>query len=831
MELVYSVGPADKNVLHSVGHSDSSKICSCWSKNNLLAYTWEKVVDGFIERYISILDPNKPWNVQNIPLGSSSVTCLLWNERGMKLLYATSNGLCVVYGSSENLTNVWKEKPNLNSDLHSEVILAAAWLCAGKNLQFNPDKPRDGRDVEPKEKFSRMNQAPTLTQTGGQAMEGYVVVTPSGILAVKCLTPIQQPVSAKTQLKNVTSSLRVADIAFNTDGNIIVMASNGNIHSPVQFWSIKITYNEDALRLSFDVDVMPNITLECIARDISCPYTTVSHLCFVSHPNSDHVIICASHSSGSIIEGWLFKEHKEPPPDIHPAFVSQSVMEEKIKRWKKVMTSHDLPKILDLSVPTISMLSSSIKHAAEMNLFNILGVCIIFPNNVIKFLHKIMLAELYTYQVSENILSDMDSVIGKKRSFSTGLVSTINHVKLSPMSCALSVFDNHGNILMFKIPPSFAKGTTPQLMVHSLVQMLGFCSRTGRERWDVLLLIDDSYVKHVCDQIREELRSYPKEIQDMLSTKLLSLEMSMYQRSLQYAEATDCYLRMMFNAISVVFRTLLKPPHNSNDEHSPADKLHEACASSFETDITRFLQSVDTDQKILQSLQQLIQYVADVALYLVTVLPQIAHGVRNVPGASLIRNREFLENVRELLVIVQMWKLLKSACAPAFFGMDDTVDWLHVVFKYLTELFRVVSSPDFKGQFPENVVESSRSLCNRIIVPPIDVITPVDGVLQRLKPIRSLRFEFGQKPQPVHISNAFMSAHHVRVVDDVKVDHLRRIYLGVTPTTQLKSCNRCGIISMLHGTQGSILDFWTKRFSSYCICGGSWHLENNVVKK
>lgn len=830
MELVYSVGPQEKNLLHSVGHSDSSKICSCWSKNNLLAYTWEKVVNGFIERYISILDPNKPWNIQNIPLGSSSVTCLQWNERGMKLLYATSNGLCVVWGSSENLTNVWKEKPNLNSDLHSEVILATAWLCAGRNFQFSPDKPRDLRDGDTREKCSRTTQAPTLTQTGGQAMEGYVVVTPSGILAVKCLTPIQQPVSAKTQLKNVISSLRVADIAFSIDGNIVVMASNGNIHSPVQFWSVKITYNEDALCLSFDVDVMPSVTLECIGRDIPCPYTTISHLCFVSRPSSDHVIICASHSSGSIIEGWLFKEHKEPPPDLHPAFVSQCVMEEKIKRWKKVMTSHDLPKILDLSVPPVS-LSSSIKTVSDMNLLNILGVCIIFPNNVIKFLHKIMLADLYTYQISENILSDVDAVIGKKRSYSEGIVSTINHVELSPMSCALSVFDNHGNILMFKVPPSFAKGTTTQLMVHSLVQMLCFCIRIGHDRWDVLLHIDNNYVNPVCDQIREEFHAYPKEVQEMLSTKLLSLEMSIYQRSSKYAEASDCYLRLMFKAISVVFRTLLKPPHNSNDEQSPVDKLHKACASSFETDITTFLQSVDTDQKILQSLQQLIQYVADVALYLVTLLPQITHGISSVPGASLIRNREFLENLRELLVIIQMWKLLKSACAPAFFGLDDNIDWLHVVFKSLTELVRVVSSPDFKGQFPESVVESSRSLCNRVIVPPIDIITPVDGILQRMKSKRPFRFEFGQKPPTVHISNAFMSMHHARVDDNVKVDHLRRIYLGVTPTAQLKSCNRCGIVSMLHGTQGSILDFWVKRFSSSCICGGSWHLENNLVKK
>lgn len=47
-------------------------------------------------------------------------------------------------------------------------------------------------------------------------------------------------------------------------------------------------------------------------------------------------------------------------------------------------------------------------------------------------------------------------------------------------------------------------------------------------------------------------------------------------------------------------------------------------STSYETDINKFSQVFDdTDLHTLQSLQQLIQWVADISLYLLSVVPQV----------------------------------------------------------------------------------------------------------------------------------------------------------------------------------------------------------------
>lgn len=128
----------------------------------------------------------------------------------------------------------------------------------------------------------------------------------------------------------------------------------------------------------------------------------------------------------------------------------------------------------------------------------------------------------------------------------------------------------------------------------------------------------------------------------------------------------------------------------------------------------------------LQSLQQLIQWVADLALSLLARLP---HGVRpsgvspigemlNMSNSlslniyvkfllddfpcikylillqyDLLRDYKALNTLRELLVIIRIWGLLRKTCLPVFVRCSDSLDILAHIFKLLTRLVQS-SEPD-----------------------------------------------------------------------------------------------------------------------------------------
>nr|XP_039257830.1 mediator of RNA polymerase II transcription subunit 16-like [Styela clava] len=819
MELVYRISSNAKSSVQSLGHSSSSSpISATWSCNNLLAYPWEKVVKGYTERYVSIIDPNQPWDVHTISFDKASVKTLQWNQTGNKLLCSTSTGFCNVWISSNHLTNVWKEKSTYGCDLQGEDILASSWLSNGRKVVLHVDKLDN-----PKEKISRAHHRPSLAQLGGQPMEGYISVTGSGLVVVKCITVTQDdaPIVAKAQLSN-TENFMLADIVYSNQGNIIVMATDCDINNPIKFWTIELRYNNDTNKLSLEVDVLPNITLKCV-EDSAGKYNCITHARFVTGTSTECVVICAAGSTGSTVESWILKKVQ---PQVHPSFSSMSSSIEKMQKWQFVLSTPLSQRAVSISIPSIPVSSqtASIKAANEKNFFCGNAIAVAFPNNSIQLLHRITLAPLLTHSISDDLNQTTTTVLGKRQR-KEDINSTIQHIEFSATSCALAVFDNNANLMMYKIAPWLQKMSPVGWMAaHHISQLLYFCIISGHEWWDVLLHMQTSTVNLVCEQLSKEFSNQSPPMQQMLKSRMLSVKISIYQQSHRTADAVDCHLRLMFEAITVVFRSLLQPPHDSMDDQAPADKLHEVCSSSFETDINKLLQCVDTDTQSLQSLQQLIQWIADVTLYILSVVPQPINS--NTPGSSLIYDKEFLSILRELLVIIQTWKLLKSACSPVFCCFDDHIDGLSYIFKLLTEVYRAVSMGETQGRIPDNIIDECCLLPNQILIPSIDIIKPVDGVLQRLSVIpMPYRFEYDRKPPCSSLSNkisinksSFLKPHD----DSGKIDNLRRIFLGKSPVAALKTCTRCGMLSLLNPFPQSNIEFWDKRFTSYCICGGSW---------
>lgn len=94
----------------------------------------------------------------------------------------------------------------------------------------------------------------------------------------------------------------------------------------------------------------------------------------------------------------------------------------------------------------------------------------------------------------------------------------------------------------------------------------------------------------------------------------------------------------------------------------------------------------------LQSLQQLIQWVSDLALNLLAKLPDSRPSTNK--SYELLRDVKALNTLRELLVIIRIWGLLRQSCLPVFVRSAETLDVLALLFRLLSRLAQNPNEPD-----------------------------------------------------------------------------------------------------------------------------------------
>lgn len=57
------------------------------------------------------------------------------------------------------------------------------------------------------------------------------------------------------------------------------------------------------------------------------------------------------------------------------------------------------------------------------------------------------------------------------------------------------------------------------------------------------------------------------------------------------------------------------------------------------------------------------------------------------PGHSFLRDGTSLGMLRELMVVIRIWGLLKPSCLPVYTATSDTQDSMSLLFRLLTKLW------------------------------------------------------------------------------------------------------------------------------------------------
>lgn len=224
---------------------------------------------------------------------------------------------------------------------------------------------------------------------------------------------------------------------------------------------------------------------------------------------------------------------------------------------------------------------------------------------------------------------------------------------------------------------------------------------------------------------------------------------------------------------------------------------------------------------ILQSLQPLIQFVADLALNILVKLPEGRTFLNTNKTTGDLSDFTALNTIRELLVMIRIWGLLKPTCLPVFSRSADNLDILATLFRLLTKLAPKPDAPD------EALLDECCLLPSQVLIPQVHLNTPKislsSPVLSNLQ--LPLHLTYFSEYEPLE----FTPDYHASYVEGCLMNHNGIIdsirYLHLSKSGVRRRCLRCSAFSSLKSiARTSAMKSWENRWDA-CLCNGKWRTE------
>ncbi|ETE68972.1 Mediator of RNA polymerase II transcription subunit 16, partial [Ophiophagus hannah] len=680
-----------------------------------------------------------PWDVHSINSGHIEIiTCLEWDQSGSRLLSADADGHVKCWSMMDHLANSWESE--VGSEVEGDPVVALSWLHNG---------------------FS-----PSLTLFGGKPMEGWIAVTISGLVTVSLLKPNGHVLTSTESLCRLRCRVALADIAFTGGGNIVVATSDGSSASPVQFYKVCVSVVNEKCKI--DTEILPSLFMRCTTDPArKDKYPAITHLKFLAR---DIIVECWSLRKEGLPVNNIFQQ-------ISPTVGDKPPM---ILKWRILSATNDLDRVSAVALPKlpISLTSTDLKVASDTKFYPGLGLALAFHDGSVHIINRLSLQTMAVFYGSTSQRPVDDQAIKRQRT--SGPLVYFKAMQMSWTSLALVGVDSHGKLSMFRISPSMGHVLDMNISLRHLLFLLEYCMVTGYDWWDILLHVQPGMVQNL-----------------VLSTRIIAMKASLCKLSSStVARVCDYHAKLFLIAISCTLKSLLRPPVLNMPDKTPGDRLTEIY-------IDKVMINLKTEEFVLemttlQSLQQLIQWVGDFVLYLLASLPNQVSLTRPVrPGHSFLRDGASLGMLRELMVMIRIWGLLKPSCLPIYTATSDTQDSMSLLFRLLTKF--------------------------QLLIPNMDWLPVNDAIISKLQNKQPVRLQFGKPPGIVGHSASVPCDAFTRTTGYPKIDHLRRLHLGAYPTEECKSCTRCGCVTMLRSpNKTTAVKQWEQRWIKNCLCGGLW---------
>lgn len=217
--------------------------------------------------------------------------------------------------------------------------------------------------------------------------------------------------------------------------------------------------------------------------------------------------------------------------------------------------------------------------------------------------------------------------------------------------------DTHGQLFAFRVQYPHQDQVGNQMSIAYIVSMLEYCLIVGYDALDIFLTLKIQYLDAIVDRLTENFTRQPSSVQQYYYVNFLTMKTNLYRLSIPgQSKAHDLTSLLMLHSILIAFKSLLRPSDLMSHDKGPAENLASLSLVSFENylpffhlhfllctvvlsesvpDIDKVLLGLEgkdftVEKSTLQSLQQLIQWVADLALNILAKLPEN----RAIVGAS-----------------------------------------------------------------------------------------------------------------------------------------------------------------------------------------------------
>ncbi|XP_066588799.1 mediator of RNA polymerase II transcription subunit 16 [Prorops nasuta] len=810
MDLLFTVNrkTSIKSFSNQESLYDGQTLCTL-SSRNITAFTTTTELDDTNGKtwgsHVYVCDLNMPWHAHKVLSNKFNVTALEWDLPGDKLVIADSSGNIQLWMFKDHVLNDWLLIGS--TCFPGEHILGAAWFHNGKKTALVTEK-KDS--IHYSEKFNHLLFAPSVRQFGGRAAEGVLVVSTTGMVGAVMITKdFQNPICFSTEsLGSTRHRIAAVDLCYGKNGHFLVAVSSGGIHLPIRCYKVLVRKFDD--KCSITSQALPSFFLQDGALKDST-YNTVTHLKFVVREDADSLVVAANSESGGFVEVWELREKSQP--------VNKLFMPKGLEAFKTVVWQHQSQYRFSSQVTAITTTKLSIVTTCPPPSYIIVALA----DSSIHVLSRDSLKEIAFASLNLSWRPDEPS----NKYMRT--ITTITHIDSSWLGCVLSACDSHGNLYFYKLLPD--GGTT--MTLGNACTLLEYCLITGLDWLDLLFCLRSSMIETLCERLDTSYNRQSPSTQQYHYVQFLCIKTSLYRMLvIGQNKAADLSSLLMIHSVANAFKSLLRPSDLISHDKGPAESLAAVINDAY-TDVDKVLLHLDpkeftVEPSTLQSLQQLIQWVADLALNLLARLPEQRLQIKS-SGYELLKDYRALNTVRELLVIIRIWGLLRPSCLPVFFRSADNLDVLALLFRLLSKLVQPNGETQ-QQQIDDGLIDECCLLPNQIMIPQLHQGNSITAIATPIFFYQSfpLQLEYGIEPEQLlfvpELNPVEGCMHSGQVVDTI-----RHLYLGKHPF-YVKQCTRCGGKAQVQNmTRTAAIRAWDQRWTRACRCGGIWRIHKSCA--
>ncbi|KAK3100649.1 hypothetical protein FSP39_023071 [Pinctada imbricata] len=767
------------------------KCCCSLSSQNILAVSRQyaqvkkkSVGELSVQYEVGLFDLDRPWEWYQVMVSSSVITCLEWDKMGNRLLIADADGKCQIWQMQAStvicdfLLNRWT--CHSSSTLEDEEILAVAWFHNGVQVTFNPEKCGT---ILYNDKFQRGQFVPSLTKFGGKPVDGWIAVTASGLVCAGVVCTQEPYIEVANQtLSQSYQRLSLVSIAHTGKGEMVVAASDGQISTAIHCYKVSLSLQNGVLQISCkpSASFFAKSQVDYAANDSQ--RMGITQLYFLNQESSETVLVsCGSHGYSSL-EIWQLLDHNMPVNSKLCQYGQVPDTVYHMPKWMHKATIQHSSYLTSIATPRLPLTKTMTDSGFSPY------IATAYRDGTLKLIHR------HTYQVMQSGVMDTfyNPSVGASPTKKPRKSVNISNLVQTMSGCGL-VAVHDGKISVLKV---FNVKDGGMMMSASYVcLLLEYILVAGQDWWDILLAVKPGNIESICMKLLDNFYKQPAPMQDLILMRLSALRVAMYSMSTStHQKAADYHTRLVLQAIHSVFRALLRPKAVTTQDKSPAEKVTMLCQKSTDGDLENLLVNLEVEEflidprrkdkkgsgEALQSLQPLIQWVADFSLHLLASIP-LYQSYSTFPGASLLSNSSVLNTLRELLVIIRIWGVISPASLPVF-ATTSNVDCLAHLFKVMTKAWLCSSNKEGnKLEYDEALLDECCVLPSKVLVPSVSQDFRLNStgysVFTQHTPVS---FVFGEQPE--YLYHRKKSKMHY--VSDVLIENgqhhdiVRQIHLG-----------------------------------------------------